>query len=143
MTTGERGIMIERRLPSEIELNRAYGRGPSYRHLEQNVWKVYGDDKQLEHVRELALHEMEKHDLLERGWSFAFDHAWKRSGQCDHWKKRITLSRVLAVTRSEADVTKTIRHEIAHALVGSRTDRNGAKPHGAEWKAKAKKLGVS
>jgi predicted SprT family Zn-dependent metalloprotease len=68
-------------------------------------------------------------------WSFEFDHAKTRFGQCDHRRRRITLSRYLSATGSNDEVEQVILHEIAHALAGSREG------HGQTWLRIARSLG--
>ncbi len=68
-------------------------------------------------------------------WSFAFDQAKTRFGQCDHRRRRITLSRYLSATGSNEEVEQVILHEIAHALAGSREG------HGKTWLRIARSLG--
>ena len=70
-------------------------------------------------------------------WSFDFDHAKTRAGQCDFARRRITVSRHLAVRFSEADVDQVLLHEIAHALAGARA------AHGPTWRRTAKALGYT
>ena len=67
-------------------------------------------------------------------WSFRFDNAKRRFGQCRYRRVggvqcggRITLSRALVELNDEAAVRDTILHEIAHALTP------GAQ-HGRVWK---------
>lgn len=69
------------------------------------------------------------------GWSFAFDNAKRRCGQCSHKRKRITLSRYYVELNDAAEVHETILHEIAHAL----TPGAG---HGPKWRAMARKIGA-
>jgi predicted SprT family Zn-dependent metalloprotease len=69
------------------------------------------------------------------GWSFNFDNAKTRCGQCSHKRKRITLSRYYAELNSLAEVHETILHEIAHAL----TPGAG---HGPKWRAMAQEIGA-
>ena len=59
-----------------------------------------------------------QHNLSD--WSFDFDHAKTRFGQCDHKRQHITLSRYLSAASSEDEVEQVILHEIAHALAGSK-----------------------
>jgi predicted SprT family Zn-dependent metalloprotease len=70
------------------------------------------------------------------GWSFAFDNAKRRCGQCTFNKKRITLSRYYVELNTPAEVHETILHEIAHALVGP------GHGHGPKWCAMARKVGA-
>jgi len=72
---------------------------------------------------------------LDASWSFSFDHAKTRFGACDHNKKRITISRHLAVLAEDDDVHQVLLHEVAHALAGARAG------HGATWVRIARQLG--
>lgn len=88
----------------------------------------------LDVARSLALDLMAEHALTD--WSFAFDDATRRMGQCQYASRRITMSWRYAQHADEAHVRDTILHEIAHALTP------GAK-HGLRWKVMAQKLGTS
>lgn len=65
---------------------------------------------------------------------FKWDNAKCRFGQCNHYKKEISLSKKLVKINSEERVKDTILHEIAHAL----TPGNN---HNKIWKAKCLSLG--
>lgn len=69
-------------------------------------------------------------------WTFTFDDATRRMGQCQYRRKRITVSWRYVQHADEAHVRDTILHEIAHALTP------GAK-HGLRWKVMAQKLGAT
>ena len=84
---------------------------------------------------EQRAHELFALHRLDSRWSFSFDHAKTRFGQCDHRRLRITLSRYLCNQGSDDDVEQVLLHEIAHALVGARAG------HGALWLAQARNLG--
>jgi len=86
-------------------------------------------------ARRLATGLMRRHGLT--GWRLVFDNAKTRAGICRAVPREIGLSRVLTQLHSEADVTDTILHEIAHALVGP------AHGHDAVWRAKALAIGCS
>jgi predicted SprT family Zn-dependent metalloprotease len=86
-------------------------------------------------ARRLATSLMRRHGLT--GWRLVFDNAKTRAGICRAVPREIGLSRVLTQLHSEADVTDTILHEIAHALVGP------AHGHDAVWRAKALAIGCS
>lgn len=90
----------------------------------------------LEAVRSRAEHLMTAH-LGAGSWSFGFDHAKTRAGQCDFARKRITVSRHLAVRFAEDDVDQVLLHEIAHAVAGARAG------HGPTWRRTAKALGYT
>ncbi|MGW9113342.1 SprT-like domain-containing protein [Microbacterium sp. NPDC055683] len=72
---------------------------------------------------------------LDESWTFGFDNAKRRAGQCDYTRRRITVSRYLAA-RYDDDVNhQTLLHEVAHALAGR------AAGHGPQWKRIARNLG--
>lgn len=86
-------------------------------------------------AQRIAQGEMFAHGLTQRGWTFAWDRAKQRNGQCDHMAKRITMSSVIVPLTSEEHVRNTILHEIAHALVGP------GHGHDSVWRAKHIALG--
>jgi hypothetical protein len=72
---------------------------------------------------------------LDASWSFGFDNAKRRAGQCDYTRKRITVSRYLAARHDDDENHQTLLHEVAHALAGADA------AHGPRWKAVARDLG--
>ncbi len=78
---------------------------------------------------------LEQHHLA--GWSFQFDNGRKRAGCCQYGTKVISLSYAFAKQAAEEELTDTILHEIAHALVGKMHN------HDEVWRAKAIELGCS
>ena len=72
---------------------------------------------------------------LDDSWSFGFDHAKRRAGQCDYRAKRITVSRYLAARFDDDEIHQVLLHEVAHALAGHKA------AHGPKWKATARELG--
>jgi predicted SprT family Zn-dependent metalloprotease len=86
-------------------------------------------------ARRLAVGLMRRHGL--NGWHLVFDNAKTRAGICRAVPKQIGLSQVLTALHNEAEVTDTILHEIAHALVGP---EHG---HDEVWQAKAVAIGSS
>lgn len=80
---------------------------------------------------------LRKHGLAALGWTFKFDNARKRGGQCDYTHKRISVSRHLVPLWTDDAVEQTLFHEIAHALVG-----HGA-GHGSMWLSQARVLGYT
>lgn len=82
-----------------------------------------------------AVSEMQKHGLMEKGWSFEFDRATSRLGLCNFTKKKITISKYFTGAATEDEFEQNLFHEIAHALLPV------AAKHGWEWKRKAKELG--
>lgn len=72
---------------------------------------------------------------LDDSWSFGFDHAKQRAGQCDFQKKHISVSRYLAARFDDDEIHQVLLHEVAHALAGHKA------AHGASWKRIADDLG--
>jgi len=70
-------------------------------------------------------------------WSFQFDNGRKRAGCCQYATQVISLSYAFAKQGSEEEITDTILHEIAHALVGK------AHNHDEVWHTKAREIGCS
>lgn len=90
-------------------------------------------------VPQVAHRLMERHGLIQRGWTFQWDNAKRRAGRCRYGRKEITLSRhyvALNVADRPDDVIDTILHEIAHALV---PPKHG---HDDVWKAKCVEIGA-
>ena len=89
------------------------------------------------HVAEmLAITNMKKHGLLNDGWKFKFDNAFRRFGRCNYTRKTITLSKRLVLINEQDKVVDTILHEIAHALCGFEAG------HGSEWKETCIRIGA-
>ena len=87
---------------------------------------------------------MKEHGLFEEV-AFKFDKARSRFGRYQVRRNRVTgeitertisLSRKLTEINDEKDVIDTIKHEIAHALVGHREG------HSWVWKSKASEIGA-
>lgn len=87
-----------------------------------------------DYLRALAETEMLEH-LEDREWSFGFDSGRRRAGLCSYNNKKITVSKYLSLVHSIDDVMQTVKHEIAHALVGPKEG------HGKKWLATAKRIG--
>jgi predicted SprT family Zn-dependent metalloprotease len=85
-------------------------------------------------ARSLALRLMNQFGLLPR-WGLGFDNARSRAGCTRGRERKITLSRHFVQNNSLDRIEQTIRHEIAHALVGT---RHG---HDKEWQAMAREVG--
>ncbi|TAJ50076.1 MAG: M48 family peptidase [Herbiconiux sp.] len=68
-------------------------------------------------------------------WSFGFDNAKTRAGQCNYTAKKITVSRYLAARYDDDEIHQILLHEIAHAMAGS------AAGHGPRWVAVAREIG--
>jgi len=80
--------------------------------------------------------DLRKYGLWEKGWRTNFTKVTGYIALCDHTNKRIIISIPHLNARSEAELMDTIRHEIAHALVGH------GHGHNAIWQAKAIELGA-
>lgn len=88
----------------------------------------------LDDAEDMAMTLMEDHGLS--SWTFAFDRAMRRCGQCRPSKKLITMSRHFVENNRESEVRDTILHEIAHALAGAESG------HGPHWKLWAVEVGA-
>ncbi|MEZ4483203.1 MAG: SprT-like domain-containing protein [Syntrophotaleaceae bacterium] len=108
---------------------------PYRRILAQSQELVQSGGRRLEAVRQQADALLEEHGLAT--WRFDFDHATRRAGCCDYRRRRISLALQFARRASEAEITDTLLHEIAHALVGRKHN------HNAVWRAKAQEIGSS
>ena len=76
--------------------------------------------------------------MIEHGlghWTFQFDNAKRRFGQCRFGTQTISLSAPLCAINDEARVRNTILHEIAHALVGP------GHGHDIVWRLRAREIG--
>jgi predicted SprT family Zn-dependent metalloprotease len=109
----------------------------------------------------IALAEMDKWGLIERGWSFKFCNRKRQMGYCSYKDSSIYVSIYHVEHDNKETVIGTIRHEIAHALhYFAYLDANRASdfsaryytgrkwvqkvpPHGAEWKKFAIMVGAS
>lgn len=72
---------------------------------------------------------------LDEGWTFGFDNARTRAGLCNYDRKRISVSRLLAVRYEDDEIHQVLLHEVAHAMAGPRAG------HGPGWKRVAADLG--
>lgn len=128
-----------------VKINRKYARVECngvtwqvpYVNLEQIGSPTLGSDKRsrLGEIETEAEMLISKHGL--RSWRFGFDQASRRGGRCAFDRQEISLSEQFAVAASHDEVTDTILHEIAHALVGPKH------AHDAVWKAAAQRIGCS
>ncbi len=91
--------------------------------------------EKLTQVAERADELLAKHQLHE--WRFTFDHANRRAGHCIHRQQLITLSGQFCLIANDDEITDTILHEIAHALVDPKHGHNKV------WQAKAREIGCS
>lgn len=87
-------------------------------------------------VERRTLELMTQYGLTALGWRFQWDRAKKRFGLCSHRRRVISLSRHLVRINTPEETEDTIRHEIAHALVGT------GQGHNWRWRLKARELGA-
>jgi predicted SprT family Zn-dependent metalloprotease len=92
---------------------------------------------ELQAAEQLAWNLMQEFRLSQNGWMFWWDNAKRRFGSCCTATRRITLSRELTERNDQPQVEDTIRHEIAHALAGS---KHG---HDDEWKRQCAVTGAN
>lgn len=69
------------------------------------------------------------------GWTFGWDRAVRRNGQCDYRTRTITMSRHLTSIATDEEAMQTLLHEIAHARVGA------GHGHGRIWLNEARLIG--
>lgn len=77
-----------------------------------------------------------KYQLAEKGWTFELGNEQRRMGVCRHSRKIIGFSRRF-LHIDPAQITDTLLHEIAHALVGP------GHGHDSTWRSMARHLGAS
>lgn len=85
---------------------------------------------ELEQYANALLREHNLHD-----WTFGYDRATRRAGQCDYTRRRITVSRRLMQLYSPHEARDVVIHEVAHALAGKEAG------HGPVWREVALRLG--
>lgn len=88
----------------------------------------------LREAQTLARTAMRAHGLY--GWTFKFNRRRNTFGVCFHQQRTIELSTLLTQHGTREQVTQTIGHEIAHALVGA------GEGHGPKWKAQMREMGL-
>lgn len=75
-------------------------------------------------------------EYLDGSWSFKWGDKLRSGGTTSYAPRRITLHRPFVALNERGLVEDTIRHEIAHALVGP------GHAHGPTWKAMARRVGA-
>lgn len=92
--------------------------------------------KQLIDTQALANRLLNDFGLTEQGWRFQFNTNAHRVGVCKHSTKTIEYSKHFLTKTPSGEIEDTLRHEIAHALVGP------GYGHGPEWQVMAIKCGA-
>jgi len=87
----------------------------------------------LKEAEKMAWSEMLRYNL--KDWDFQFNDRRTCFGLCSYYKKTIYLSRYLVELNNPTRVMNTIKHEIAHALVGP------SHGHNEVWKKQAIQIG--
>jgi predicted SprT family Zn-dependent metalloprotease len=88
-------------------------------------------------LKELAKRLMTEHGLIEKGWRFrTYCNTDKYTGQCRHDQRVIRMNKLTAFINEDRHVENTLRHEIAHAVVGV------GHGHGPVWREMAVRLGA-
>ncbi len=84
-----------------------------------------------------AVHQLlREHNLFDEGWRFKLARGKNRIGSCHYKDKTIRISRYLIYMGTDAEVMETVKHEIAHAIVGPREG------HGYKWRTAAMMVGA-
>jgi SprT protein len=64
------------------------------------------------------------------------------AGRAEYRSARVLLNRRLCL-HGEAEIDRTLRHELAHLLAQFRAGRRRIAPHGAEWRRACADLGIA
>lgn len=78
-----------------------------------------------------------EHGLADTGWTFKFSRTTRALGITYYTKKRIDISGATLPYMTVDEVEDTMRHEVAHAILGP------GYGHGPEWKNMARRLGAN
>lgn len=87
-------------------------------------------------TRQLAHKLMTEYGLIEQGWTFQFSNKKTALGTCSYDDKTIVFSKHFLASSMDS-IEDTIRHEIAHALVGP---NHG---HDHVWRMKCIEIGAN
>jgi predicted SprT family Zn-dependent metalloprotease len=98
------------------------------------VLGLAGDPARLAAVRRHAVALLARHGLAD--WGFAYNRRKRTLGLCIYDRRTIELSLHFVLRNDLAEITDTLLHEIAHALVGP------GHGHDAVWKRKCVEVGA-
>ncbi len=96
---------------------------------------VENNSMDLQKAEQLARELLKEHGLDD--WSFVWKRGIHKIGVCRYSSKRIELSKDLTAVNEEYHIIDTVKHEIAHALVGKGFG------HGSTWRIKAIEIGCT
>jgi predicted SprT family Zn-dependent metalloprotease len=85
----------------------------------------------------LARQLMFEYGLIPRGWNFAWNRQVNAYGLCNYERFTIYLSKLLVPQMTVAQTENVIKHEIAHAIVGS------GHGHDEVWRNQATLIGCT
>jgi predicted SprT family Zn-dependent metalloprotease len=92
--------------------------------------------KKLNEVSEEIEALLKEHGLIEKEWTYRYAKTRRFLGRCYFHQKVIEIS-IYHIFSPGANYLDTIKHEIAHALVGPKIQA-----HGKEWKLMAASIGA-
>ena len=90
----------------------------------------------LTQVENLAVNLMKEYGLIQGGWRFTWCNTKRSYGWCNGTRRTISLSKAVTPHRKHENILNTIKHEIAHALVGVHNSHNHL------WKRKCVEIGA-
>lgn len=85
---------------------------------------------------DMANHHINEWKLPELGWTWGFNQRRRALGVCKHQEKKLYFSTEFILINPTGVMLDTIKHEIAHALVGPNIG------HSVIWKRKALEVGA-
>jgi len=90
----------------------------------------------VQQTKDLTVKLLTHFGLYAKGWTFILGHEKELLGQCSYQAKTIKISKHLIGQGTDYEITDTVLHEIAHALVG------GGHGHNCVWRAKCREIGA-
>ena len=90
-------------------------------------------------IHAYAIHKMNEHGLIQKGWTFGWNKKRRSIGLCKVRARRIELSLFYLPHLSEYEQMDTVLHEIAHALD---VEMRGYSKHDIVWETIARRVGA-